>query len=112
MINKNTFVKEIGKVLLLCGQSVNKMQIEAFYDEIKDRYEDEDLIKACKDRRLYKEWAYKVHIAILLDILDEILSDRVEEEAKRIKKENQKKIEELIKSENLPDEIRNFLQKL
>lgn len=112
MIGRELFKSKIKHVCLLCGQSPSLEQLEAMYQEIKDRYTEEDFLRAVKDRRLIRGWSYKVHFAILQELLDEALSDRVETEAKIRKKQEEEEIKRLIKSEQIPEKVKKFLMQL
>ena len=102
MIRLEVFKTHMRKIIKLNGLAYDDEQLREIYKEIKDKYEEEDFIKAINDKRLRKLWKIKVHFGELEEILDEIAANRVEREAREIKKRQEEELRKAI-DEAYPD---------
>jgi asparagine synthetase B (glutamine-hydrolysing) len=112
MIDYELFKSKIKTVLLLCGQSPSTEQMKAIYERIKNKYENEDFLLACNDDELIEDWSIKVSYPTLKRILDKHLSNRIEQEEKERKKKEKEELEKMIKNEEVPDFVKEFLKKI
>jgi uncharacterized protein YbgA (DUF1722 family) len=111
MIEKVTYKSYIKKVLLLAGQTPDLAQLDAIYERIKD-YELDDFINACNDDELIEAWSFRVSYPALKRVLDKHMADRLEREAKERRERERRELEELIKSEQAPSFVKDFLMRI
>lgn len=112
MIDYELFKGKIKKVLLLCGKTPSKEQMEAIYERIKNRYEAKDFISACDDDELIDEWSVRVSYPVLKRIIDKHMTNRLEQEERERKKQEKEEIEKMFKDEKMPDFVKEFLKKI
>lgn len=112
MIRLEVFKAHMKRIIKLNGLAYDDEQLREIYEEIKNKYEEEDFIKAINDKRLRKLWKTKVHFGELEEILDEVAADRVEREAKEMKRKEQEELREALKNESYPDFLKEFFKKI
>jgi hypothetical protein len=112
MIDYEIYKAKIKTVLLLCGKVPSKQQMDAIYERIKDKYEKEDFISACDDDELIEAWSEQISYPALKRVLDKHLSNRIEQEEKERKRREKEELEKIIKNEEVPDFVKEFLKKI
>jgi len=112
MIRLEVFKTHMRKIIKLNRLDYDDEQLREIYEEIKDKYEEEDFIKAVNNKRLRKLWKTKVHFGELEEILDEIAVNRVEREAREMKKRQEEELRKAIKDEAYPDFVKECLKKI
>jgi hypothetical protein len=111
MIDKIIYKTYIKKVLLLAGQTPCLPQLEAIYERIKE-YELDDFINACEDDELIEAWSVRVSYPAFKRVLDKHMAERLEKEAKERRERERRELEELIRNEQTPLFVREFLERI
>lgn len=107
MIEKQLFMAKLKKASLLTGFPVEVDVAEALYEEL--RQEDEnDFLKSLRDVSHSGE---RLNLGNIEKHLLKHKSDRIELIAQKQKKEEERAIVEILKSEGIPPEIKQFLEK-
>jgi len=112
MIDYELFKSKIKTVLLLCGKTPSKQQMDAVYERIKDRYSTVDFISACNDDELVEAWSERVSYPALKRILDKYLSNRIEREEQERKRKEREEIEKMMEDEKLSDFVKEIFKKI
>jgi hypothetical protein len=111
MISWEEFQKAMKEVCLLTGQNPPVEQIRAIYQKVKD-CDIQDFIQACNDDQFLEEWSYRVNYPSLKRAIERYASARREREAQEAKKREIEELSELLRSEEMPEEVRRFIRGL
>jgi len=112
MINYELFKSKIKTVLLLCGKTPSKTQMDVIYERIKNEYQEKDFISACNDDELIEAWSERVSYPALKRILDKHLSNRIEREEQERKRKEKQEIEKMMEDEKLSDFVKEIFKKI
>jgi len=111
MISWEEFQQAMKEVCLLTGQNPPKEQMQAIYRKIQD-CDIHDFKQACEDDQFLEEWSYRVHYPSLKRAIERCAGARREREAQEAKKREIEELSELLKSEEMPEEVRRFIRGL
>lgn len=107
MINHDLFMQKLKKASLLTGFLIEVDVAEALYDEIRTE-EERDFLLALKDLAYSGE---RINLANILKHLTRHKTDRIEKEAQAQKKEEETAINDMLRNEGIPEEIKSFLKR-
>jgi len=108
MINHDLFMQKLKKASLLTGFPIEIDVAEALYGELKTE-EERDFLPALKDLAYSGE---RINLANILKHLTRHKTDRIEKESQLQKKEEEAAVNDILRQEGIPEEVRIFLKKL
>jgi hypothetical protein len=107
MIDKTLFMSKLKKASLLTGYPVEVEVAEALYDELK-KEDESDFLKSLRDVSHSGE---RLNLGNIEKYLARHRSDRMERVAQEQKKSEERAVVELLKTEGIPPDIKQFLEK-
>ncbi len=108
MIEKKLFMEKLKKASLLTGFLVEKEVASALYEQVKTE-EKKDILLALKDIAYFGE---RINLANILKHLIQHRANRIEKEAQTQKKEEENTVNELLRKNGMPQEVRQYIKKL